>query len=195
VTSTSRAKSTALGGVVLVVMGLAACGSAPDSGSSSAAGAAPAATPRQVIPKSVGSPSAQGRKGPVVISNPVPLPGGKISSQKVVLSDRTLVINSVTKLRGKNQGSTLIDLQLVVRNTGVKAIGNESTFFQLMGPGGDIFGYQDNSSDDFYRTIDAHASRSGMIEFAIPAAAASSLSLLYRPEVAAETLLIRLKVG
>lgn len=181
-----------LGGVMLVVMWLAACGSAPTPGSSSSAAAGPTVTPRIVIPKSVGGSPG---KGPRVISNPAPLPGGKVGSQKVVLSDRTLVINSVTSQRGTNQGSILIDLDLVVRNTSGKAIRNESTFFQLMGPEGDTFGHQTNSSDDFYRTIDAHASRSGTIEFEIPTAAASSLYLLYRPEIATETVLTRLKAG
>ncbi len=82
-----------LGGVMLVVMWLAACGSAPTPGSSSSAAAGPTFTPRIVIPKSVGGSPG---KGPRVISNPAPLPGGKVGSQKVVLSDRTLVINSVT---------------------------------------------------------------------------------------------------
>jgi hypothetical protein len=183
---TRRGKSAVLGGVLL----LAACGSAPGSGSSASAAGAPAVTPRLVTPKPVGGSPG---KGPLVISNPAPIPGGKIGSQKVVLSDRTLIINSVTRHRGTNQGSILIELNLVVRNTSEKAIRNESTFFQLIGPEGDTFGHQTNSSDDFYRTIDAHASRSGTIEFEIPTAAASSLSLLYRPEHATETVLTRLK--
>src|ERR1700676_3830880 len=187
---TRRGKPAVLGGVMLVVMWLAACGSAPGSGSGASATAGPAVTPRLVTPKSVGGSPG---KGPLVISNPAPIPGGKIGSQKIVLSDRTLVINSVTTHRGTNQSSILIDLNLVVRNTSEKAIRNESTFFQLMGPEGDTFGHQTNSSDAFYRTIDAHASRSGMIEFEIPTAAASSLSLLYRPEHATETVLTRLK--
>ncbi|HYZ57794.1 MAG TPA: hypothetical protein VE733_30425 [Streptosporangiaceae bacterium] len=176
--------------MILVVIGLAACGSAAGPGSGSAAAAAP--TPRLVSPKSVGGSPG---KGPLVVSNPAPLPGGKASSQKVVLSDRTVVINSVTSTRGMNQGSTLIDLELVIRNTSGKTIRNEAAYFQLVGPQGDTFGHQDNSSDNFYHTIGAHASRSGMIEFGIPAAAASSLYLLYRPEIATETALIRLRVG
>jgi hypothetical protein len=176
---------------MLVVIGLAACSSAPAPGSRAAAAAAPTVTPRIVIPKSGGGSPG---KGPLVISNPAPLPGGKISSQKVVLSDRTLVINSVTRQRGTNQSSILIHLDLVVLNTSEKAIRNESTFFQLLGPEGDTFGNQGNSSD-FYRTIDAHASRGGTIEFEIPTAAASGLYLLYRPETATETVIIRLKAG
>ncbi len=181
-----------LGGVMIVVMGLAACGSAPGPGSGSAANGGPAAPPQLVTPKSVGGSSG---KGPQVISSPTPLPGGKISSQQVVLRDRTVVITSVTRQQGTNQGSILINLDLVVRNTSERAIRNESTFFRLIGPEGDAFGQQGNGSGDFYRTIDPHASRGGTIEFEIPAVAASSLYLIYRPEIATETVLIRLKAG
>jgi hypothetical protein len=177
---------------MLVVTGLAACSSAVGQGSGASAAASPEATPRLVTPKSVGGSPG---KGPLVISSPAPLPGGKIGSQTVALSDRALVISSVTRHRGANPGSILIDLDLVVRNTSGKAIRNQSAFFQLMGPGGDIFGYQNNTPDNFYRTIEAHASRSGTIEFEIPTAAVSSLYLLYRPEIATETVLTQLKTS
>ncbi len=185
----SKGNLVALGAVTLVVMGLAACGSGnPGANLSPAA----AVTPRLVTPTPIGG--SPGR-GPTVISSPAPLPGGKISSQKVVLGDRTLIINSVTSQRAAIKNSVLIDLDIVVRNTSGKAIRNQAAFFQLVGPGGDAFGYQDNSSDTFYGTIGAHASRSGMIEFQIPSAAASDLYLLYRPEVAKETVLTWLKIG
>lgn len=182
---TRRGKLAEASAVMLVVLGLAACSSA--SGSPSAG---TAVTPQLITPKPVGGSPGQ---GPTVISSPVPLRGGKISSQKVVLKDRTLVINSVTSQRAiKNQ--ILIDLDLVVRNTSGKAIKNQASFFLLVEHGGDIFGHQDNSPDTFYGTIGARASRSGMIEFQIPSSAASSLYLLYRPEIAKETVLTRLKI-
>lgn len=185
----SRGDLAALGAATLVVMGLAACSSGnPGPDLSPAA----AVTPRLVTPTSIGG--SPGR-GPTVISSPASLPGGKISSQKVVLGDRTLIINRVTSQRAAIKNSVLIDLDMVVRNTGAKAIRNQAAFFQLVGPGGDIFGYEDNSSGTFYGPIGAHASRSGTIEFQVPSAAASSLYLLYRPEIAAETVLTRLKIG
>ncbi len=144
---TRMVKPVALGGVILIVMGLAACGSESSPGSSATA-PAPAA------------PAAH-----------------------------------VTRHRGMSQSSILIDLNLVVQSTSGNPIQNKEKFFGLVGPGGDSFAYQTNSSDNFYRTIGAHTSSSGMIEFEIPAAAASSLYLLYRPEIAKETALIRLKVG
>jgi hypothetical protein len=188
---TRRAKPVALGGVILVVMGLAACGSEPSPGSSPAA-ARPTSTPRQVTPKSAGGSPGQ---GPVVISNPASLPGGATSSQKVVLGDRTLVITSITRHKATNHNSILIDLNLVVQNTSGKAIKNKETFFQLIGPEDDSFDYQTNSSDNFYGTIGAHASSSGMIEFEVPTAAASSLYLMYRPGIASGTVLTRLPTG
>jgi hypothetical protein len=185
----NRGKLTALGAAMLVVIGLAACGSGnPGANLSPAA----AVTPRLVTPTPIGG--SPGR-GPSVISSPVPLPGGRVGSQEVVLGDRTVIIKSVTSQQAATKNSILIDLDIVIRNTSGKAIRNQAAFFQLVGPGGDIFGYQDNSSDTFYGTIGTHTSRSGMIEFQIPSAAASSLYLLYRPEIAAETVLTRLKVG
>lgn len=189
---TTRGKPVVLGGVILVVMGLAACGSEPSPGSAAAAAARPTSSPRLVAPKSVGG--SPGR-GPQVISNPAPLPGGKTGSQQVVLGDRTLVITSVTTHRAASQSSVLVDLNLVVQNTSGKAIKNEPAFFELIGLEGDIFSYQANSSDNFYRTINAHASSSGTIEFDVPAAAASSLYLRYRPEIATETALTRLQTS
>jgi hypothetical protein len=189
----SRRRVTAAGGgIVLTVLCLAACGSTPYPGSGSAAAASPAATPRQVSPKNGGGSPGQ---GPLVVSGPASLPGGRTGGQPVVLRDRTLVITRVTRHPGPNQGSVLIDLALVIRNTSGKAIRNMSTFFRLVGPEGDVFDYQYKNSDNFYRPIGARASRVGMIEFEIPAAAASSLSLLYRPEIAAESALIRLKMS
>ncbi len=64
-----------------------------------------------------------------------------------------------------------------------------------MGPEGDTFGYQYNSSDNFYGTIAAHATHSGTIVFQVPTSATSSLRLLYRPEIATETAIILLKIS
>ena len=185
----SRGNLAARGGATLVVIGLAACGASnPGTDLSPAA----AVTPRLVTSTPIGG--APGR-GPGVISSPAPLPGGKVSSQAVVLGDRTLIIKSVTSRRAAIKNSVLIDLGIVVRDTSGKAIKNEAVFFHLMGREGDTFGYRGNRSGTFYGAIGAHASRSGMIEFQIPSAAASGLYLLYRPEIARETVLTRLKIG
>ena len=186
------------GGVILVsFLLLAACssagsGSTQNQGSTPLATAAATITPQLVTPKaSSGSPG----EGPVVISSPTPVPGGKAGSQQIVLGDRTLIISRVSKQKGASTNSTLINLDLAVQNTSDKAIMNQPIFFQLMGPEGDIFGYQYNSSDNFYGTIAAHATRSGTIVFQVPTAATSSLRLLYRPEIATETAIILLKIS
>ncbi len=167
-------------------------GSTQDRGSTSSASAVATITPQLVTPKSA---SGSAGIGPLVISSPTPVPGGKAGSQQVVLGNRTLIINSVSRQKGASTNSTLIDLDLAVQNTSDKAIMNQSTFFQLMGPEGDTFGYQYNSSDNFYGTIAAHTTRSGTIEFEVPTAATPGLRLLYRPEIAKETAIILLKIA
>jgi hypothetical protein len=184
-------------GVILVLfMLLVACDSAgtgttQEQGSTRSTTVATITT-RLVTPKAA---SGSAGKGPLVISSPTPVPSGKAGSQQIVLGDRTLIIRSVSKQQGASSNSTLITLDLVVQNTSNKSIMNQSTFYQLMGPEGDIFGYQYNSSDNFYSAIAAHTTRSGMIVFQLPTAATSSLRLLYRPEIATETAIILLGVS
>ena len=200
-----RQKKLVLGGVMLVLfLLLAACdsagnessngntGSTQDQGSTSSAPAVATNTPLLITPRSS---SGSAGKGPLVIASPTPLPGGKAGSQQIVLGDRTLIINRVSKQQGASPNSSLITLDLAVRNTSHKTIKNLSTFFQLIGPEGDTFGYQDNSSDTFYGPIAAHTTRSGTIMFQVPIAATSSLRLLYRPEIATETVIILLKIS
>jgi hypothetical protein len=199
-----RQKKLVPGGVILVVfLWLVACGSAgspsgntgtgstQDQGSTPSAAAATIITAQLVTPKAAsGSPG----KGPQVISSPTPVPGGKPGSQQIVLGDRTLIINSVSKQQGASTNFTLINLDLAVQNTSEKAIMNQSTFFQLMGSEGDTFGYQYNSSATFYGPIAAHTTRSGTIVFQVPTAATPGLRLLYRPELATETAIIWLNI-
>ena len=201
-------KKLVLAGVILALLLVAcvACGSArsdssngntgtsstQDRGSTLSATVAPTITPQLITPKAA---RGSAGKGPLVISSPTPVPGGKAGSQQIVLGDRTLIINSVSKQKGASANSTLINLDIAVHNTSNKAIMNQSTFFQLMGPEGDTFGYQYNSSDNIYGTIAARMTRSGTIVFQVPTAAMSSLRLLYRPEIATETAIILLKVS
>lgn len=148
-----------------------------------------------VTPKPVrGSSKGASGSGPIVVTSPTPISGSNVSGEQVVLKDRALVISSVSKQNGGNAASSLITLALTVKNTSSKPIMNQSTFFQLMGPEGDTFSYQSNSSDNFYGSVPANSSRSGTVVFQIPSAAAHSLRLLYRPEIAAETALVLLKV-
>lgn len=198
----SQHKKPGPGGAILIVFLLVvACSSAGNKSSNTSTGAsspstsitAPiSTTPQQVTPKATGTAG----RGPLVISSPTQVPGGKPGSQQIVLSDRTLIINRVTEQKGASANTALISLDLTVQNTGNKTILNLSTFFQLMGSEGDAFGYQYNSSDSFYGTIAAHTIRSGTIIFEVPTAVAnSSLHLFYRPEIAQEATIILLKIS
>lgn len=138
------------------------------------------ATPTAIIPTSS---SGSAGTGPVLGSN---------TSGPIALPDRSLAIVSFTKRLQKSNQAEFIDISLTISNQGESPITNEPRFFQLIGQGGDVFSYQDNSSDDFYLPIDAHTSRTGLIEFEIPAAAAKGLQLLYRPDVATDTVIARL---
>ncbi len=190
-------KKLVLGGVILaLLLLLVACDSA-GSGSTQGQGSTRPVTAATITTQLITPKTTHGSagKGPLVISSPTPVPGGKAGSQQIVLGDRTLIINHVSKQNVANTNSTLVNLDLAVQNTSNKTIKNQSTFYQLMGPEGDIFGYQYNSSDTFYGSIAARTTRNGTIVFQLPAAATSSLRLLYRPEVASETAIIVLTVS
>ncbi len=174
-----------VGSMLLLLFLLAACNpeNSPVNGK--------ALTPTVVTARSVrGTPGS----GPHVVTSPTSVPGGNAHSQQVELGDRTLVLNSVSKQDNADGKSSLITLVLTIRNTSNKAIRNEASFFQLMSAEGDTFTYQSNSSDTFYGDMSAHSSRDGTIVFQVPKAAASNLRLLYRPEVATETVLMPLNI-
>jgi len=188
-----------IGALFLLLLASGCAGNGSDNGNTKTSsmqqqGTTPAATitPQLVTPKSSGG--SQG-KGPLLIFTPTPVPGGQVGSEKVVLGDRTLIINSVSKQNGTSANFSLIYLNLAVQNTSGKAIMNQPGFYQLIGPEGDIFDYQYNSSDNFYGSLPAHTTRSGTIVFQVPAAATSGLRLLYRPEIATETAIIVLILG
>jgi uncharacterized protein DUF4352 len=137
------------------------------------------ATPTVIPTSNGGGPGT----GPIVGSN---------TSGPIALPDRSVAIVSFTKRFQKRNQAEFVDISLTISNQGQSPISNEPRFFSLVGQGGDVFSYQDNSSDNFYLPIDPHTSRTGLIEFEIPAAAAKSLQLLYRPDVATDTVIARL---
>ena len=200
----SRYKKFVQGGVMLVLfLLLVACsspGSNSNTGSTGSTGTSnqgsPAATPftpRQITPKAN---SSSGSKGPQVVTGQIAVPGGKVGNRQIVLSDRILIINSIGKQKGTGANSTLVNLDLTVQNTSNKTIMNSSSFFLLMGPEGDTFNYQYNSSDNFYGTVAAHTTRQGSITFQVPTTATTTnLSLMYRSEIVAETAIVSLKIA
>jgi hypothetical protein len=165
----------------LLLFLLTACGPADSSTSSHSS------VPVLITARSVrGMPG----NGPIIVS----LSGGDANNQQVVLKDRILVFDSLSKQDTADGHASKITLELTVRNTSDKPIMNQLNFFQLMSREGDTFAYQDNSSDHFYDLLSAHSSRNGTVVFQIPKAAATQLQLLYHPEVATESVLMLLKL-
>jgi hypothetical protein len=132
--------------------------------------------------------------GPIVILSPTPVPGGNSSSQMIALPDRTLIINNVTKQPGDDPNLTAILLAITIENTSAKSILNEASFFQLIGAEGDTFGLQSNATTSFFAPITAKSSRNGTMIFQVPTAALNGLRLLYRSEIASETVFISLNL-
>jgi hypothetical protein len=162
----------------------AACGSGNDSHSS-----APAAPPRELTAKAAGgSPGV----GPLTASEPTSV-DGRNHPQQVVLSDRVLIVNGVAKRT--DGGRTFVDVNLTLQSRRSTTIRNKPQFFEIIGAEGDAFATQYSRSGAFYGAIDSHQSRTGTISFQIPAAATSTLRLLYRPGAASRTVIVPLTVG
>ena len=134
-------------------------------------------------------PSTPG-KGPIVILSPTPVAGGGVHSQQVVLADRTLIINSVSKSAGTDANSLAITMSLTLKNTSAKTILNQPNYFSLFGTEGDVFGLSPQTTSPFFGSISTNNSRSGTVVFQIPAGAAKTLKLFYRSEVPSETVFV-----
>ena len=132
--------------------------------------------------------------GPTVILSPTPVPGGGAHSQQVVLADRTLIINNVSKGAGSDANSTAIRMTMTMKNTSAKAITNQPSYFSLFGTEGDVFGLAANTTGSFFGSIDVNSSRSGTVVFQVPTGAAKALKLFYRSDVANETVFIPFNV-
>lgn len=130
--------------------------------------------------------------GPTVILTPTIVPGGNPHSQLVTLVDRTLIITSVSQQAGSDSNSKEINLTMTIKNTSTKPILNKATFFQLIGSEGDAFGVSSGVTSPFFGTIAPQSSRNATIVFQVPAGAVNGLRLLYRPEVATETVSVAL---
>lgn len=181
-----------IGILAALLLALAACGTAVSSASAQSSEVVASATPRVVTPRNSGGRPGQ---GPAVVATPEPVPGGPAGSQEVTLGDRTLIIYSAHRQQSSNAHAVLINLDLAVSNTSGKAIQNLAAFFQLLGPEGDAFSYQSNSSDSFYGQIAAHTTDRGSITFQVPTAASAKMSLFYRPELARDAVILQLKIA
>ncbi|GAC1423230.1 MAG: hypothetical protein PVS3B3_30570 [Ktedonobacteraceae bacterium] len=188
-------RSMALCAIALCLCVLAAC----SSGSVATSEATPIPTPKAtsgasstaIVVTSV--PSTPGI-GPTVILSPTPVPGGGAHSQQVVLTDRTLIINDVSKSSGSDANSTAITMMMTMKNTSAKAITNQPSYFSLFGTEGDVFGLAANTTGSFFGSIDANSSRSGTVVFQVPTGATKTLKLFYRSNVANETVFVPFNV-
>ncbi len=132
--------------------------------------------------------------GPTVILSPTPVPGGGAHSQQIILADRTLIINNISKGTGSDANSTAITMTMTMKNTSAKAITNQPTYFSLFGTEGDVFGLAANTTGSFFGSIDANSSRSGTVVFQVPTGAAKALKLFYRSNVANESVFVPFSV-
>ncbi len=119
---------------------------------------------------------------------------GNLQKQVITLADRTLTIGQVSKQAGTDASTTGISLTLTVTSTTQSPIMNQATFYQLIGAGGDSFGAQSSVSANFYGSILPQSSRQGTIVFQVPTGAIKGIHLLYRPEVAKDTVLVALNL-
>ncbi len=158
--------------------------------------AATATSAKSVVATATPVPKNTVPAGPTIILTPTLVPGGGAGSQQVTLADRTLVIESVSRQTGATANSTAVSLVLAIHNTSAKPILNEATFFQLVGSEGDMFGYQSTATASFFGTIPPNSGRNGTIVFQVPTGAISGgLRLLFRSEIATETVFVRLQVS
>jgi hypothetical protein len=133
--------------------------------------------------------------GPRVIDHATPVPGGTPGSQVVVLGDRALTITAVTRQSSSNQNVTGIHVDLAVENSSASVIQNQPTFFQLTGAEGDTFAARTNGADPFFTAIEPRTTHRGSVDFEVPGATTSGLHLLYRPELAAEAVIVPLSIA
>lgn len=133
--------------------------------------------------------------GPTVITVVTVVPtnvAGISQKQVIALPDRKLTVGTVSEQSGSDASTKGISLTITVTNTGQSPIMNHATFYQLVGPEGDSFGTQSSVSANFYGSIPPRGSHQGTVVFQVPAGAVKGLRLLYRSEVATETVLIPL---
>jgi hypothetical protein len=177
-------------GLALLLLLLAAFGV---TGGTSIFGTAPPShgTPGVIVkPKVILAHSKPG-VGPKVILTLTPV-SGNVQGQLVTLPDRTLVISNVSKVAGTNSSSTGISVTISVKNTGSKSIANNASFFQLIATEGDTFGLLSSTNASFFRDIARQTSRKDTLVFQVPTAALGGIRLLFRSEIAAETVFIPL---
>jgi hypothetical protein len=196
--------------MLLFVLALAACGSPASSKSNNSSTATPTSgsqavsmnpTPTMTTPASAPTditattapavtPQPTNPNAPLVILTPTLVPGGGGNSALITLPDRTLAIKNVTNQNGSAPNTVNVGLVMTLSNTGAKTIQNATTFYQLVGSGGDTFGIQVSATPGFFGSITPHSSRIGTIVFEVPSAESGGLRLLFRCEIPSETAIV-----
>lgn len=193
-------KSILVAGIILLLFTLAACAGSPGTGGNTSASTpteqsqAPSTSTVTVSDSTPTPAKGTPGTGPIVITSPTPAPSGNAHSQLVTLADRTLTINDVTKQAGADSSLTAVTLMVTIKNTSAKSIRNQETFFQLVAAEGDSFGAESGTPASFFGTIAPQTSRTGTLVFQIPTGAMKGLRLLYRSEVAEETVFVNLNI-
>ncbi len=133
--------------------------------------------------------------GPIVILTPTKVPGGNEQGQLVTLPDRILTITNMSRQTGTDSNSIAINLTITIKNTGIKTIRNDASYFQLISSEGDAFGLETKEAPNFFGSIASQSSRSGTIIFQVPAGAMNGIRLMYRPEISTETIFVPLNLA
>ena len=182
-------------GLPLLILLLAACSTSGGTvivDPTAPSDATPRVGPTVIFGTVVPSHSTPG-VGPIVILSPTPV-SGNARGQLVMLPDRTLVISNVSKVAGADSSSTGISVTISVKNTSTKSILNKASFYQLMAAEGDAFGLQSGTNSSFFSKIAPQKSRNGTLVFQVPTAALGGIRLLFRSDIATETVFIPLNV-
>ncbi|HKF39354.1 MAG TPA: DUF4352 domain-containing protein [Ktedonobacteraceae bacterium] len=180
--------------VLALFLLLTACTTSNTASNQGAPSGNPSSSTPQAQPTVIYGTSIPGTPGtgPIVILTPTTAPGGNPHSQLVTLADRTLIIANVSQQAGNDSNSKEINLTMTIKNTSTKPIMNEAAFFQLIGSEGDAFGVTSGTTSNFFATVAPQSSRSATIVFQVPVGTVNGLHLLYRPEVATETVSVAL---
>jgi hypothetical protein len=110
-----------------------------------------------------------------------------------VLRDRVVTIKKVTQEASAN--TTVIRVDVVVRNTGVSPFPDQTARFQVMTPEGDVFQARAISAPARPEAIAGGESRAATLVFDVPSAAVASSRLAYRPAADAQTVFMDLQTS
>ena len=154
----------------------------------SGASSSDAAGPRLVTPTTLGGSSGI---GPRTIEGAAASVGARAGSSRAVLSDRVLTVATSAHRRSSRSGFTVVAVAVIVENRTAGPISNDAASFRLTGPSGDVFAVR-APSDPLFDPVGAGATEHGTVEFEVPDASTSRLSLMYRSDDGADAVVVPL---